>query len=349
MYDWPVNGSGYPRTELPYLNWWSSEAGEVAERVLAQWERIGQPVIKKSARRLLSGAPIKIRWADGTLDDFDVVILAVGFGLESGVAADAGVSYWSNDALAQSYLGRKTPATVLVSGYGDGGLIDVIRATISKFNHQTFVKKYIHDTGLNEAFLAASVQGNTPGIDWTEVEFPNELKDKLAKDIRTDTDVIFNASSSWFFRRNASLFNRLIVALLLQMNAVTLRSGRLTRLKWWYRGRWRVLLSKPLDLLTVDHVVPRLGTEKECPKFFLSPVWNATQNKWTNERDNPTTDLTAHSHYPDHYLLDRYMGWRGELEYEIVFLCVSDAVATLLLQRIQALAPQPRALQEQHP
>lgn len=154
MYDWPINGSGYPRTELPYFNWWSSEAGEVAARVLRQWERLGVPIEKKTARRIVSGTPAVIRWNDGSRKDSDVVILAVGFGLENGVEAAHGLSYWSNDALAQSHLGRKTPATILVSGYGDGGLIDVIRASISDFDHKKFIKRYIHDPGLNNAFLA---------------------------------------------------------------------------------------------------------------------------------------------------------------------------------------------------
>jgi hypothetical protein len=65
-------------------------------------------------------------------DPFDVradfAVLAVGFGLEKTLDRVPARSYWLNDSLHQELaFAPPEPRRVLVSGSGDGGLIDALR------------------------------------------------------------------------------------------------------------------------------------------------------------------------------------------------------------------------------
>lgn len=63
-------------------------------------------------------------------DVYDVVIAAVGFGLERTESGIPFRSYWHTDSLAQPIFTGRTPWRVLISGTGDGGLTDAIRARL---------------------------------------------------------------------------------------------------------------------------------------------------------------------------------------------------------------------------
>ncbi len=63
-------------------------------------------------------------------DTYDVVIAAVGFGLERTDPAIPFRSYWHTDSLGQPIFTGRTPWRVLISGTGDGGLTDAIRARL---------------------------------------------------------------------------------------------------------------------------------------------------------------------------------------------------------------------------
>jgi hypothetical protein len=79
----------------------------------------------------------EVRYRTGTGRDIapcEVVVYAVGFGTEIG----GDESYWRNDRLAQTdleFTGNKKIRYV-VSGAGDGGLVDVFRLTIRDFRHE---------------------------------------------------------------------------------------------------------------------------------------------------------------------------------------------------------------------
>jgi hypothetical protein len=64
-------------------------------------------------------------------DRYDVVIAAVGYGLESELACAPFRSYWNLDTLSQATIREPWPRRWLVSGTGDGGLIDAIRLRLS--------------------------------------------------------------------------------------------------------------------------------------------------------------------------------------------------------------------------
>lgn len=354
MYDWPIEGSTYPKTELPYLNWYSGEAGLVVETVISQWNQLKLKVTKTpTVRKVLSGRRPTIVFSDGSTCQSDILILTVGLGLEEGVSTNKSISYWSNDSLNQSHLGKKVPASVLVSGSGDGGLIDTTRAAIYNFNHQDFIRNIVTDPDIintiadfedrveqqkkfiQELYDPAET-AFSENVDWNSVRFPKGFMTRLKGAVRKDTIVYFNASQGWFLNDKTSKFNRLIVAALMQNKSIRFLPGKLATERWWCGNEWNVVISegeKLIQHLQFDVLVVRHGTRKECPSLFDSTVWKRTCDKW----DKLSSDMTSHMHYPKFYLLDNFSSFKGEQEYEIVYVLNSQTDYDNLKSRIKML------------
>ncbi|HEX8434030.1 FAD-dependent oxidoreductase, partial [Archangium sp.] len=87
LYDWPEEGSEEEQANLPVLDWQADLAGNVAERILTQWQPLAQQYgieVHTRVQRLQlvpgSDAPRRITWNTASFDEgeFEVVILAVG-------------------------------------------------------------------------------------------------------------------------------------------------------------------------------------------------------------------------------------------------------------------------------
>ena len=147
IYEWPNPGSELPTAALPLLNWNAGRASDVVVQVLAEWSKLLEGISKINAetkvdrfvniKHLRLAPDQEIEWIGEKLPDrasvgnkakFDCVVIAVGFGLE----LNAPFSYWRNETLGQPELGLGK-RTYLVSGYGDGALIDLFRIRISQF------------------------------------------------------------------------------------------------------------------------------------------------------------------------------------------------------------------------
>lgn len=155
IYDWPAEGSEAQAAMLPVLNWTAARASDVVVQVMSSWSDLvnecDTPLNLWCNTRHLqlldtSGSAASLEWvgekrdpatggaiskrprnAEGLSATFDIVVLAVGFGLEV-----TGSSYWRNEILGQPGLEhRRTP--YMVSGQGDGAMIDLLRLKISQF------------------------------------------------------------------------------------------------------------------------------------------------------------------------------------------------------------------------
>lgn len=80
----------------------------------------------------------------------DCLILAVGFGLEKPLPAVPFLSYWENDNFGRPLITGPIPRRYLVTGCGDGGLIDAIRLSLNAFDHADFVYKVSTTGGLDK-------------------------------------------------------------------------------------------------------------------------------------------------------------------------------------------------------
>jgi hypothetical protein len=145
IYEWPDEESELPTAALPILNWNAGRASDVVMEILNGWRDIVNRSIASNreieeytnVKHLRVTETLDIEWVGeklgpqttntGYRKKFSAVILAVGFGMDS-----ATVPYWRNEQLGQPEmaLGRRV---YLVSGHGDGGLVDLFRIRIAGF------------------------------------------------------------------------------------------------------------------------------------------------------------------------------------------------------------------------
>jgi FAD-NAD(P)-binding len=168
IYNWPGQRSEMNVAMLPVLNWSAARASDVVVQIMTEWKAIVEraplkPKLYCNARHLqVTAAPgnrLAVEWvgerrnpADATMDEdaqvhaigaskvFDHVVLAVGFGLEQHDA----ISYWRNEQLGQPSLDQPRK-TFLVSGQGDGAMIDLLRLRISHYRPDRILDQLFSD------------------------------------------------------------------------------------------------------------------------------------------------------------------------------------------------------------
>ena len=224
IYDWPTEGSEAAAAMLPILNWTAARSSDVVVQILGEWAKIAKDQEKLrlfcNARHLqiTPSSPneqkVHIEWvgeerhptdgrilgegsAQGMSNDYDAVILAIGFGLETGKT-----SYWRNETLAQPNL-EEARRTYLLSGQGDGAMIDLLRIRISQFRQDRILDELFvgrsplleHLRELRKDFLS-----NETGLfkRFEALESPSSAFEKdmtaiigeLGRRLRRDTDVV---------------------------------------------------------------------------------------------------------------------------------------------------------------
>jgi len=178
IYDWPAVNTSDPVAGLPILDWTSGSAREVRRDVKLEFDGLAAIVgaqlqvrLRHSVTRIEPiGRALQLTFerdpaegealnANGRAEDqdtFDLVLLAFGFGLEAPITA-AGVampSYWSDAGVpGPEFEGRATPR-FLISGNGDGALIDLVAAASANFEHDGMIAEIVHQAGIDRTFLA---------------------------------------------------------------------------------------------------------------------------------------------------------------------------------------------------
>ncbi|CAM8662864.1 FAD/NAD(P)-binding protein [Sphingobium sp. H39-3-25] len=113
-----------PATALPFLNWAQSQADMVVEDILDEWQRGFGPKVDlvhdKVIRLHQTASGVLLELQSGANVEADIAVLATGFKTERSLGPLKSPSYWSPNAIADD------GQAVLVSGTGDGGLIDVL-------------------------------------------------------------------------------------------------------------------------------------------------------------------------------------------------------------------------------
>ncbi|MBV7522577.1 FAD-dependent oxidoreductase [Ensifer sp. ENS12] len=232
IYNWPAEGSEISAANLPLLNWTAARASDVVVQVLSSWRSLIEKIEKSgserkpkislfcntrhlqihesSARKKLTiewigeerdpksgniGAEVA-KGSMGRTGDFDVVIMATGFGLETG----SRFSYWRNDMVGQPNL-EQPRLTFLLSGQGDGAMIDLLRLRISHFRQDRILfELFGHSEKLLERIRDIKKKDERgresetfKSFERLAEEMPEEfgeVRDRLSSRLRRDTDVI---------------------------------------------------------------------------------------------------------------------------------------------------------------
>lgn len=181
LYAWPDWGSRAPSASLPVLNWSEGRASDVARTLLSGFANYRQIFGKQRFRAFVGVHHLQIKAerkqidfigtnvvmkdayfsqgdSEGGTETFDTIIFAAGFGWERTNKFKT-PSYWRNEQLAQPNLSVDR-SRYLVSGYGDGALIDVCRLTIERFRQDTILYELFgSDLEKTEDALRQSLSG----------------------------------------------------------------------------------------------------------------------------------------------------------------------------------------------
>lgn len=241
IYDWPDT----PETStvaLPDLQWRSGLAGEVQKAILGRFSAYADRIETRCGITVRSwksrDGRVELRFrptrgcAPEALEEFDVVILALGFGVERGPGGRATLSYWSNDIMNQVGPGR-----YLIHGVGDGGLTDAMRLAILDLSHREILLLFQRSpvaTALGKSLQAAEarlqMERSRARIDearhrehhhrlYAETAPVPSLCDYLAAHLRPEV-VVSLYSKGNMYAPNASILNKLIVRHLEAIGAV---------------------------------------------------------------------------------------------------------------------------------
>ncbi|MBX9723411.1 MAG: NAD(P)/FAD-dependent oxidoreductase [Candidatus Obscuribacterales bacterium] len=246
IFDWPTGRSTVAITDLPFLNWSEDICSSVAAWILEQWDQLKSGIKERNNTEAIlkeETADNVVLILNGSEERFDLVLLCVGFGLERQIDEVPFLSYWENDNLSRPSVRTSEQRRVLVSGTGDGALIDIARLLIVDFEHGEFSRLLYSEEldDLCKIFLEIERQLNDKirkgefgsdlerdagvwlYLEYSKIKLPEAIKAKLR--IRTDTHVTVHSRSGTLFSVRASLINRFTVWMLHCLNAFEFESG----------------------------------------------------------------------------------------------------------------------------
>lgn len=275
IYDWPAPTARNPRTEVPVLSWSEGRASDVLHTIIKLFSRYCEAHAKKRLETFLGVNFLRIeqdkhaiQWighraqregpffraeaAYGDRRAFDAIVVAAGFGIERNPAGFPGVSYWRNDHLAQPALDG-TKQRRMISGLGDGALIDLFRLTIERFRQDVILDELFPSPAALEQFerkLAGAIRKHDPRLASPGGRAPinlfnimeelwnpslERIKDRMSKRLRKDTVVIVHAGGEngerndvrQLFDNHSSVLNRFLLYLLYKCGAFGIVFDRL--------------------------------------------------------------------------------------------------------------------------
>jgi hypothetical protein len=309
IYDWPELEYPDDHAYLPIVNWKADYAANVASRIEKGWKAIQQAegidalFSVKGIRlaRKKEGKGYKLSWKDQSgafkQKDIDLLIIAVGFGLDS--EKSPSVSYWSGDNVDDAHRSREDERW-LISGLGDGALTDLMRSCIDSFRHAAIV-------GLFETFdgregLVKDLQDlhSDPSVSDEDLSkrfyklSTGNMQERLKPLLRQGgPEVFLTGMTPHLYGRGSSILNRLIVLVLSQLGAFTFLpgpSGDPTQVG----KRFRVELGYPAGFKEFDRVILRHGTQPciwECARDLMTEeACEALKEAW--DRVSPESDLS---------------------------------------------------------
>lgn len=237
LYEWPADGWQRTSTDLPCMNWSADTAGSVVAHLRGEWDELRghidwHPTADIVGLRAEGSAAVLIH-ADGTeYGPYTAVLMAAGFGEEPQRPNFEGKPYWRDDDLHQR-LPRG--GHVLVSGCGDGGLIDAIRVALQDFRHEWLgevATAAAQDPQLVQALLR--IERDTPaypdGAPLTEavrrLPVPSAVVAAIKRQLRPNTIVTLNSHLDGPLTRATCLLNRFVIAQLMELGVVTHARGQ---------------------------------------------------------------------------------------------------------------------------
>jgi hypothetical protein len=294
IYDWPDPIWERDNAELPLITWTAGYAENVATQIERHWQRLERELgIQASwntpVQLSSSGNEVALVWEDfkegQRVGQFDVVILAVGFGLEP--ERDGQRSYWDEDNIDGSFrrsLDKKKKW--LVAGCGDGGLTDLIRLCLRRFRHEEIAKVFARASGIDGAIKDLELIHSDPKAEdpkFLTQAFQNMIMvegwSKLLNDRRRrdDSEIFWTADSPHYYGGRSSVLNRLIASQLCKIGAFKYRLGPVEKVTRSRNGYEVVFHDGKKE--HYDRVILRYGPDPPALKTASPKIWTACSKK----------------------------------------------------------------------
>jgi hypothetical protein len=240
VYDWPLRGALDEFASLPFLDWRSGTSSAVATEVGKNFDAFvawrGGAITLRLLTEVTGIVPVAGDWQikyKSSKDNkegsgyYDAVFLAIGFGRERHLQEMHSHSYWTDQGVPGPLKYAKDRALVLVSGAGDGGLIDLCAASMSGFDHEGLIKRITEWPAIRDIFeelIAIDTEAARFGKGFDFVNAYTQrigsklrqsgLVEELSKQLRHRVKVVFNTEEPPLLQQPTSTLNRLAVFLL---------------------------------------------------------------------------------------------------------------------------------------
>jgi hypothetical protein len=239
IYGWPERGATFTNADLPILDWQAGPVQEVRESVLRGFlnieSAVGQRLKVKKQHKITGlfevnsgGFSMTIVPPTGDTEtaQYDVVFLAIGFGTEAGSIHGVPVeSYWSDAGIPEMDLSGASTPTFIVSGSGDGSLIDLVAAATKTFDHAAMIRLISTFPGIEKVAEELSkideetrIKGSAGASYDLRHEYNARILPKLKEigilgavedSLRPNLNLILQTRSSTVFHLQTSILNRL--------------------------------------------------------------------------------------------------------------------------------------------
>lgn len=238
LYAWPAAGSEQPEAGLPLLDWRAGLSADVAAAWLAELETLSRR--RPADVQIMTGAGAealepdaagwRVRWRQGDqvqAQVFAQVILALGVGIERTVEGLPLHSYWEDDNL------HGNGGRLLVSGCGEGGLLEVLRLRLRDFDPEREAAALAGAQDLKRELLAweASLPAQADPAAWLTARYLSLELPEL--DARLSAQLIPGLSLSLHgphpdspLNPQATMLNRLLVSRLLRLGDLDYLGGK---------------------------------------------------------------------------------------------------------------------------
>jgi hypothetical protein len=322
IYDWPLQEVEPGReniADFPFLDWEAHDAEVVFTNLREKWDllfkeheklhkpntRMGTRVTGIAPPPLGKPGPVELTLEDvrdetnppksNTLEA-EIVILALGFGREVG-ASDL-QRYWEQapfDAVPEEKKLRW-----LVSGYGDGGLTDLMRLCIKGFRHDVFIKKYEGDPTLAARLRKLLAENKTQSVRKVFEELLGNESLISDSELRSNTEVVFNAPAGYLEHEGSSILNKFVVFQLEKLGKFKRQDGSLklpiptpNPKDRKYTVEFINEKKEVIETETFDRLIVRHGPARPISETSFPEIWAATEDlrkRWaTQSQSNDRT------------------------------------------------------------
>jgi hypothetical protein len=225
LYDWPSAFSTQTRTDLPVLNWHHDTAGNVVKSIKNEFAKIVMSadairqasyqeycsVKELNVNERTSGKKFELtgktesRYGGDNIHHYaDIVIYAIGYGVEKGISGgNKSESYWRDTSVKQDDLSK---CNYIIQGTGDGALIDLFSILIRDFSYESFLE-ILHANEAGKRLFERLVNIRDKRIN-SEVKLPDDFYEaEFSKIPKSEFQYIFDAydSKKMFAKLDASV------------------------------------------------------------------------------------------------------------------------------------------------